>query len=180
MNVSEECPNHRFAAAVIKNSEFLRNTLITSISFHVVLSIAETLGNGLIIVTILKSKNLQTPSYLLITSLAFTDLLVGLVYHPSLAVVQTLYLYKKGKVVCRCFIIWDTILTLNIYFAVVSFVTNAIISIDRYLALSLKHRYRIVVTKKLVRIVIMGAWLGSGVVFKNTAFYHVLRSYSKI
>ena len=91
--------------------EMLKIGNIINILLNTILTITTTLGNGLIIVAILKSPNLQTPSYLLITSLAFTDLLVGLVFHP-LQIISSAYVVL-GIMRGLCFLV-----TLMVVFAV--------------------------------------------------------------
>lgn len=162
MNLSENCYSP-FVAIAMQNYDYFRNRLIVSMTFSAVLAIPATLGNGLIVSTVLKSKNLQTPSYPLITSLAFTEFLVGLVYQPFCALVFALYLYKDEKTLCSGRIFLDAGAKMSLYFGIVAFHMNSIISIDRYLALTLRHRYRIIITKKRVRNVILGCWLGTAV-----------------
>ena len=130
--------------------------IVFNIVLNVVLMITASLGNGLIIVAILRSQNLQTPSYLLITSLAFTDLLVGLVYHPLQIASNTYNLQGDVQGVCgmaKVYVFFST------YLAFASLLMVTCISIDRYLALTLRHRYNIIVTKKRVRSVIIFVWI---------------------
>ena len=137
------------------NTELFRKNSFALACLSIVLMITATFGNGMIIVAILRSQNLQTPSYLLITSLAFTDLLVGLVYHPLLANIAVCYLRKD---VTALYFSMEAFICVSSILALISLIMMAYISIDRYLALRLKHRYRIVVTKKRVRLVIVVAW----------------------
>ena len=142
---------------ILSNSyELLEMGSIINILLNTILTITATLGNGLIIVAILRSPNLQTPSYLLITSLAFTDLLVGLVFHPLQIISSTYFLL--GIMRGLCFLV-----TLVVVFAVgfggMSLLMVTCISIDRYLALTLRHRYPIIVTKKRVRFLIVFLWM---------------------
>jgi len=133
--------------------------------FNIVLALAATLGNGLVIVTILKSQNLQTPSYLLITSLAFTDLLMGLIYYPFLVLIAVFLLQKNATTLCFFQKSTNSFFQFGSYICGMTFFMNALISIDRYLALSLRHRYRIYVTKKRVRIAIIIEWSSTFLVF---------------
>lgn len=156
MNQSLPCLGP-YALTVIEHLEYFQPLLVASSFFNVVLSISATLGNLLIITAILRSRSLQTPSYLLITSLALTDLLIGLIFHPSLVFGNAFFLVKNFQGICDANLAGSDVI---VFFLVgVSLVMNALISIDRYLALSLRHRYRIYVTKKRVFVVIIACWL---------------------
>ena len=80
MNITWENLGEFANVSSVPYDDLTTKLLMGVIFFNVVLVISATLGNAVIIVTILKSQNLQTPSYILITSLAFTDLLVGMLY----------------------------------------------------------------------------------------------------
>jgi hypothetical protein len=148
--------------------EFITKPLIINIFFNVVLTLSATLGNGLIILAILRSQNLQTPSYLLVTSLAFTDLLVGLVYHPLQIILSTHVLRYNARGVCEMISGYSFVTT---FLCVLSFVMVLFISIDRNFAFSLRHRYRVVVTKKRVRLLIVVGWmLAFPLAFSSTSF----------
>jgi len=152
----DNCPP--FTREIAENINKYTYLLMFSSICNALLALTATLGNGLVIVTILKSQNLQTPSYLLITSLAFTDLFIGLIYHPILTQIPASFLTKDISFLCRSLAPHYIVAFLG----GVSIVMNVFISIDRYLALKLKHRYRIHVTKKRVRIVIVVGWVSVG------------------
>lgn len=130
--------------------------VVTFMTVNVILSLSATLGNGLLIYTILRSQDLQTPSYLLITSLAFTNLLVGVLWHPLQIAFIAYYLQNNIRGLCGIVSLYVFVLTLV---AGISMMMVTCLSIDRYLALSLKHRYKIVVTRKRVRVFIVMVWL---------------------
>ncbi|XP_031555561.1 melanocyte-stimulating hormone receptor-like [Actinia tenebrosa] len=131
---------------------------IVNLVFNVVLTLTASVGNSLINCAIFTTQNLQTPSYLLITSLAFTDLLVGLVYHPLQTLLMVHILNKNAKGVCQIISIYSFVIT---FLSVLSFLMVALISIDRNLAFNLRQRYRITVTKRRVRLVIYLGWMFS-------------------
>ncbi|XP_031563196.1 trace amine-associated receptor 13c-like [Actinia tenebrosa] len=131
-------------------------TAIVNLFLNAFLMLTATLGNGIIIFAILRSPQLQTPSYLLITSSAFTDLLVGLTFHPLQIVLNVDYLQSNIERMCEM----ANLLTLVIvYFGFLSMFMVTAISIDRYLALTLRNRYSIIVTKKRVRVLIVASWI---------------------
>jgi len=169
MNSSEniqKCATSLFGGTIIK--DHFQTVFVVKAILHVLFSVAEISLNGLVIVTILRSQNLQTPSYLLITSLAFTDLFMGILYHPFFAVVS-IVLASKEKCTFRdeyFLAFYDTVF----YFGSLSLIISAFISIDRYLALSLRHRYRIHVTKKRVCLVIVIGWIANAIFFITLKF----------
>ncbi|KAK3735619.1 hypothetical protein QZH41_007402 [Actinostola sp. cb2023] len=97
MNKSETCEILIYASYAIEEFDFFEKLLILNIFFNGFLTISATLGNGIIIVAILGSQGLQTPSYVLITSLAFTDILVGLVYHPFVIAMNAFVLQERMR-----------------------------------------------------------------------------------
>lgn len=137
-------------------SEQIRTSGIANLIFNVVLTLTASVGNALISCAILSSQNLQTPSYLLITSLAFTDLLVGLVYHPLQISLIAHILNNNAKGVCQILPIYSFVIT---FLCVLSFMMVAFISFDRNLAFKLRHRYRFTVTKRRVRLLILLGWM---------------------
>jgi melanocortin 2 receptor len=136
--------------------EIFETANAVNIFFNVILSLCATLGNGLVIIAILKSRNLQTPSYLLIISLGFSDILVGLLYHPMQIVLSTMYFQRNVEFMCKR---WGAFNFTTAFLGGVSSIMATCISIDRYLAIRLRHRYRVAVTQKRVRIVIILAWI---------------------
>ncbi|XP_031555173.1 melanocortin receptor 4-like [Actinia tenebrosa] len=164
MNIFETCV--AYAAYIVQLTSSVRYLFILNVVMNGILALTATLGNGLILVAILRSQNLQTPSYLLITSLSFADLLVGLVYHPLQIVLNVFFLQNNVHGVCKIF---KTFNFISILLGLLSFIMAACISIDRYLALRLMHRYRVVVTKKKVGFMILLAWsLGIGLASYST------------
>ena len=160
MNWTENCKSSSFISYLYENYNFFKVLFIASTCLYVVLGILASCGNGLIIVAILRSKNLNTPSYFLITSLAFTDFVAGLIYYPYFCLINVFLLNKETKAFCGSDHIMLGLYYFSIFLIIISLVMNAFISIDRYLALSLRHRYRIYVTKNRVRVVIVSGWLG--------------------
>jgi len=127
--------------------DLFRTPLISVTCVNSVLALSAAIGNGLVIAAILRSPNLQTPSFILITSLAFTDLLVGL--FSCLIIVNTSYIVFNAKVNDFWLAIMFTeILTILPNFT--SIFVSLLISVDRYLAVSHRQRYRQIVTKKKI------------------------------
>ena len=126
---------------------------------NILLSITAFLGNTLILVALRKESSLNPPSKLLLQSLAATDLCVGLISAPLLAVFE-LSLGGERWNVCVFALFASSIAGLT--FSGATLLTMTAISVDRLLALLLGLRYRQVVTLKPMYVVVTAFWLGSG------------------
>ena len=116
-------------------------------------SFTALLGNSVILLTIWKTSPLHSAAYSLLTSLAVSDLAVGLLIQPLLiAVIQ-------GGIPA-------IILVFNVlvyFFCCASFFTITAITIDRLLVLQLHLRYHAVVTTFRVSGVVFFIWIFAGV-----------------
>ena len=137
-----------------KSSGFYDAFIVLSV-FNIFLAITATLGNTLIFLALGRGSCLHAPSKLLIRSLAFIDLCVGLISQPLAAVHAVSILTKHLQ------IFQFTVVSSYVISAVLSGVSLFVltfISIDRLLALSLGVRYRQTVTTKRVRISVIVIW----------------------
>ena len=120
------------------------------------LSIAATLGNVLILVALYKVSSLQAPTKLILRSLIVTDLCVGVVVQPLFV---PLLLYPDFMTKINIFIpIFLAQGGLSYTLCPVSFLTAIAMTIDRFLALRLRLRYRNVVNLPRVRMAIALCW----------------------
>lgn len=128
---------------------------IIILSVNVPLSIIAVLGNVLIIVALQKPlSSLHPASKLLFGCLACTDLCVGLIVQPLLAIfLMSPHLSKV------CYDTQIALSTLGVVFNGVSLMTLSAISVDRLLVLLLGLRYREVVTLSRVRVLVATFWL---------------------
>ena len=125
------------------------------------LSITAILGNAVILVALYKESSLHPPSKLLCSCLAVTDLLVGIISQPVVAVYFTLIGIGEDNLTDLCVSSAEiAALTFTILTAV-SMLTMCAISVDRLLALLLGLRYRCVVTLKRVRALVLSFWIVS-------------------
>ena len=127
------------------------------VTLNVFFSVIALIGNSLILVALRKVTSINPPTKLLFQCLAATDLCVGLIEQPLFVAVflrdftsPTASYYVAKVYVCLSFILCG-----------VSLVTAATISIDRLLALILGLSYKLTVTVKRVRKVVIIVWLGS-------------------
>ena len=112
------------------------------------LTIIAILGNSLVIYLIVTRRRLRTKANSFILSLAVADLMLVGVFIPSL--------FSCEIAACRHPIV---ILHLVSYFGEVS-VTNIIaFTVDRYFAIVLPLKYPRIITKKMIGLILMSAWL---------------------
>lgn len=113
-------------------------------------------GNALIILALRKLSSLHSPSKILISCLACTDLGVGLISNPLL---NGYYLSPEHSKSCHYF--WALSYTATTILCGASLSTTTAISVDRLLALLLGLRYRQVVTVRRVMALVVTMWLSS-------------------
>jgi len=145
-----------YLSVAIESVSMLRVPFLVLICFLVLVSIIATLGNGLIMVTIYKKTNLHKPSYLLIACMAVIDLMLSLTYYPFFAVRIVWIFQKDVDSICRTDFSY---LMIGLFFIGVSYIMSLLISIDRYLAIALRTRYRTIVTKRRVLWAVVLSWI---------------------
>ena len=102
------------------------------------LMLISIIGNALVLVTILRTSSLRSPSTAFLCSLAVSDLLVRLVVQP----VYIAYNLKPGPD------LYSVTSTLFVMACGVSLCTMTVISVDRFLALRYHTRYPNLMTEK--------------------------------
>ncbi|XP_031571284.1 histamine H2 receptor-like [Actinia tenebrosa] len=133
--------------------------VIPLIGLNLVTGISATILNALVILTIWKTPPLQTPSRILLSSLALTDLLAGAVVQP----VFIAYCISALMNWCQAFVfIHALVVRLGYSLTAISMTTLAAIALDRFLAIATKQNYRIIVTKKRCLIAVIFLWLAPG------------------
>ena len=135
----------------------LATVAIIFCSLNILLSITASVGNILILIALRKVTSLHSSTKLLFQCLAITDLGVGLISQPLYVIFNILVInFNLWNIISILYyIIW----ALSICLCAVSLLTTTALSVDRLLALSLKLRYRHVVTLKRVRAVVFCFWL---------------------
>ncbi|KAL9960397.1 hypothetical protein ACROYT_G033848 [Oculina patagonica] len=123
-------------------------------ALNIPLAITAFLGNVLIIAALQKPSSIHPPSKLLLGSLAFTDLCVGLISQP----LRVIYLMSPEHLK-RCYYIKIIFNSVGFVFCGLSLFTLTAISVDRLLALMLWLRYKHVVTLRRVWLLIVTFWL---------------------
>jgi len=136
--------------------EHVRNSFIALSCLNIFLAITAALGNTLIFIALGRRSSLHAPSRLLIRSLAFTDLFVGLISQP-LAALHAISILTKHLAIFR-FTVISSYSTSAILSGVSLFILT-FLSVDRLLALSLGVRYRQTVTIARVRAFVIFSWV---------------------
>ena len=128
---------------------------IVYLALNIFLSITATVGNALVLIALYKVSSIYPPTKWLFGCLAITDLCVGLTSQP----LYTIYILRRNvfnEDDIKTFFYVREFVFLVLF--IVSVLTSTTISVDRLLALSLRQRYRHVVTLRRVRVVIGCVW----------------------
>ena len=136
--------------------------------FNIFLSITAFLGNALILVALYKESSLHSPSKVLLSNLAATDLCVGLIIEP-LTVIYLMSVVNEHWNICRYLAVTCSVISATLF--AVSLLTLTAISVDRLLALLLGLRYKQVVTLKRAYVIVVTFWLVS-VALTGTSFWN--------
>ncbi|XP_055042117.2 trace amine-associated receptor 4-like [Misgurnus anguillicaudatus] len=112
-------------------------------------------GNLLIIISISHFKQLQSPTHLIVQSLAVCDCLLGSLVMPYSMVRSVEGCWFLGDVICKVHS------SLDMTFSISSILHLSLISIDRYWAIYDPLRYKIRVTNNTVAVFITLTWIFS-------------------
>ena len=134
---------------------------------HSFLSFTASVGNAIALIAFQKVSSMHAPSKLLFRSLAMTDMGVGMIAEPT-AVVALVSTYKD-EIKNICVYASYARFCLSYTLCMVSLLTSTSINVDRLLALSLRLRYRQVVSLRRVYLSITIFWVLS-IVFTALSF----------
>ena len=119
-------------------------------------------GNALVLLAIFRTPSIHSTSMIMLTSLAFSDLLVGLLAQPLFIADEITSLTTQNPILYRLSAM------IGFFVAGVSLGTITAISADRVLALHYHMRYAIIVTNTRVKYTVGAIWL---VMFLSLGFY---------
>ena len=137
----------------------LRSTYIAVITANVICSCVAMLGNAIMVAAILRNSSLRcTPSFMLLCTLAISDLGVGIICQPLFITLRVTETLDDKELSCKIGIAYSSTVGCLV---ILSFLTITAISFDRFLAVLLKLNYRGVVTVKRVKVVVSLLWLAS-------------------
>ncbi|XP_065112701.1 trace amine-associated receptor 4-like [Paramisgurnus dabryanus] len=121
-------------------------------------------GNLLIIISISHFKQLQSPTHLIVQSLAVCDCLLGSLVIPYSMVRSVEGCWFLGDVICK------VQSSLDVTFCFSSLIHLSLISIDRYLAICDPLRYKMRITNNTVTVLITLTWIFSFVYSFSVVF----------
>lgn len=122
------------------------------IIFNGIFGFASIIGNSLVILVIFKTKALRTTSNLFISSLAFADLIVGLVINPLYIAIISLNVWLEEHPLMKMEnFIWIHSLTATTF-------SLCSVSVERYLAISRPFHYPEIMNKKRCFFVVLTIW----------------------
>jgi len=160
-NMNKTHPSDVTCSFLDINLEQTNSTLIASILtciLNAVFSLITVSGNLIILRVIWKTQELQTPSFILLFSLAAADLLVGLICQPFFVAYQIAELTDNFSAYCILR------MTQNISGWITTGVSLGIlsaVSVDRLLALTLHLRYNTIVTVQRMCQTVFMIWIVS-------------------
>ena len=138
-----------------------RTLVIVNCILNVPLILICIVGNALVLIAASKSRWIRSSSMEILSSLAFSDLLVGIIAQP---------LFLAHQFTKESFL--NSLMVLIVYpICGVSLWTLTAISVDRFLALHFHMRYATLVTTTLVKISIAFIWLYN---FVSSALYYLV------
>ena len=124
--------------------------------FNFLLAICSSLGNILILIALYKETSLHAPSKLFLRSLATTDLLVGVISEPLTITYWISAVWKRWD---ECYNKFFISIIAGYLLCGMSLLTMTAISVDRLLALSLRVRYKQIVTLNRARAIVLVFWI---------------------
>ena len=143
-------------------------------ALNVILAIAASVGNALILVALRKDSSLHPPSKLMFRCLTVTDLCVGLLSQP-LYVIQLVSITHEQVKLCYTMVSINEI-TISVFCGVSLFTLTAI-SVDRLVALRLGLRYTQVwqvITLRRTRGIVIVIWILNISIFCLRRFWKYL------
>ena len=139
------------------NYEFDPSHCLTKSTLYSAAALVTTVLNSLILISIWKTPSLHKPSYILIASLALSDLLVGAIGDP-LELTYNIANLKEWSMDNFCPVLKSSKGVIYAL-AAISLLTLTFISLDRLLAVKKLNKYQSVVTKKRVLLVLVTCWI---------------------
>ena len=143
------------------------NSNVAAVAFGVPTALFAVVSNGIVIVTVAKTRSLHRPANILLSSLALSDLLVGATIQP--AMIAILLALNAGVSCCLPNLPLSMFLSRALTFLGVNpFVHICVMSWDRYKAVSNPMIYRVEVTNTKTLVISVMAWLAWLVFYLST------------
>ena len=119
-------------------------------------AIVATVGNSLVLITMWRTRGLRSPSYVLLSGLALSDLGVGLIAQPIFVGFNAVLIHKKYFLYFHIFKVYFPV-TDMLFAATIS--TLCAVTFDRLLALRLHLRYQELVTVRRTLFFLSSIWV---------------------
>ena len=153
-NESFSC--YHFITIDFTYADFSLGWYILSCVLTVLFALTASFANVLVLVAILRTPSLHSPSNTLLFGLALADLGVGLLVHPLFLMLILGKITKNEGVFCEAGIAIEVIANA---LCIISLLTVTAVSLDRYLALRLHLRYKELITIKRAIVVLVIIWI---------------------
>ncbi|XP_062572599.1 5-hydroxytryptamine receptor 1-like [Saccostrea cucullata] len=153
-----EIPESKETTSGIPESPYTPWEQAIILFFLILMMIGTIIGNSLVCIAVALVKRLQTPSNLLILSLALSDLLVAVLVMPFAATNEAAGHWLLGDIVCDIFTSLDVIL------CTASILNLCMISVDRYLVITRPFQYAMKRTPRRMAVMIASVWMLSVVI----------------
>ena len=140
---------------IASNDIFLQLVIFLCI-VNSVTALVSTTGNFFVVFTIWRTPSLHSPSFVLLSGLALSDLAVGLIAQPIFVVLNSADIYDN----CDLFsVLYRVHAYLSTQLLTVTFLTVSATVIDRFLALKIHLRYRELVTVRRALFCFLFIWI---------------------
>ena len=141
------------------SSKYQHATILKVKGFlHLTNGAIATVANILVLLAIKKNSSMHTPSYILLFTLAVTDLGTGLTIGPMFVAESVCFLNGHFHASCK---LLQSLLFCTAHLTCMTLLTLAAISCDRFLAVLLRSRYRTTVTTERVIVTVLFCWIYS-------------------
>lgn len=155
-----------------ESAGYMDTVYIANCAINAIFSFTAVIANGLIMLSIWRAPSLRTPTYYFLFGLAMSDFGVGLLSQPLYIVYKVAGLYKHFQLSCIAGI---SFVLISNQLSGVSFLTVALISADRALALYLHMRYNELLTIYRIKLALVAVWVLSA--SANVAWLTSLKVY---
>ena len=146
----------RYQSMTVADIETLTEVSIATSIVNSLTMILALVANGLVIVAVWTSRALHSPSNILVSCLAVTDLLTGLITQPLFILSHIARI--KGLRDFYCYTTLGFSISVAIS-SITSFLLFSVVSVNRFLVLHLHLRYKELVTNRRVIFVVVCCWI---------------------
>ena len=160
----------------VRYNDELYATNIATCVLNALFAFGTIVGNAMVILAIVRTTALHKPSYILLCTLAFSDFCVGLIVQPLFTAVRIAEMTNNSDLYCKLGMAYFS--TCGVWLWLSCF-TIVAVSVDRFLAVYLRMKYRVLVTVKRVMmtvgVMLLAAFLlAVAYVFKMSSYYHLI------